>query len=208
MAAEGLLLTSLTAHYQKNKNHRQILYEINEGISPVSLRAIDWFVTHYAKLKSVLYWIPDSAGASWLKHAPPTSGASAEQYRKFNLYLEYRAQLKAYTKLYFDPFRRHERITFVLEQQPLRTIETTIGQLNFFRWALQQHVIDYISKHLSEIENHMALHNKKVKSTAASSSNAASSGAGASGHASVSAHKCSSNGNAGVLRAHCQLRFD
>ena len=202
MAAEGLLLTSLTAHYQKNKNHRQILYEINEGISPVSLRAIDWFVTHYAKLKSVLYWIPDSAGASWLKHAPPAG--SAEQYRKFNLYLEYRAQLKAYTKLYFDPFRRHERITFVLEQQPLRTIETTIGQLNFFRWALQQHVIDYISKHLSEIENHMALHNKKVKSTAASS------GAGASGHTqtSVCAHKSSSNGNAGVLRAHCQLRFD
>ena len=200
-------MTSLTAHYQKNKNHRQILYEINEGISPVSLRAIDWFVTHYAKLKSVLYWIPDSAGASWLKHAP--AAGSAEHYRKFNLYLEYRAQLKAYTKLYFDPFRRHERITFVLEQQPLRTIETTIGQLNFFRWALQQHVIDYISKHLSEIENHMALHNKKVKSTAASS-NAASSGAGASGHTqtSVCAHKCSSNGNAGVLRAHCQLRFD
>lgn len=146
MSTERLLLSSLTAFFQKHKPLRQLLFEINTGISPVSLRVVDYVVTHYAKSKNVTYWI-DDAGS-------PTA-------RKFNLYLEYRAQLKAYTKLHFDPFRRHERITFVLETQPLQTIETTIGQLNFFRWALQNHVIQYIASNLSTIENHMANHNKK-----------------------------------------------
>ena len=65
--------------------------------------------------------------------------------------------------MYFDPFRRHERITFILETEPtVKAIETTIGQLNFFRWALQNHVLVYIEKHLNEIEDHMATYQKEV----------------------------------------------
>jgi hypothetical protein len=77
------------------------------------------------------------------------------EIRKFHLYYEYRAQLKSYTKLYFDPFRRHNRISFVVQTAPHMAIETTLGQLNFFRWAIQNHILDYVQSHLTEIEEAM-----------------------------------------------------
>ena len=132
------MLTSLTAYFEKNKDQRDTLYELVQGISGISLRVIDWFVTHYAKMYNVSYW----------------NGT-----RKFNLYVEYRGQLKAYTKLFFDPFRRHDRITFVLDDA--RTVETTVGQLNFFRWGLQNGVIDYIKTNLINIENAMSAFHRK-----------------------------------------------
>lgn len=155
-----LLLTSLTTYYGKHQEHRDTLYGIVKGTSPLSLRVIDWFVTHYAKAHNVVYWINDST------HNISESPTSDVNYRKFNVYLDTRAQLKSYTKLHFDPFRRHERISFVLETNPMKIIETTVGQLNFFRWALHNHLLDYIQNHLIEIEEHMASFQKKGKTAA------------------------------------------
>jgi hypothetical protein len=75
--------------------------------------------------------------------------------KKFHIYLEYRAQLKSYTKMFFDPFRRHERISFVITKRPLKVAETTIGQLNFFRWIFQNNILQYIEKHQEQIEEDM-----------------------------------------------------
>lgn len=158
----SLLLSSITTHFNKHKRHREQFYEITEGLSPVSLRLIDWFVTHYAKAHNVLYWIDEAHNVMY--ETPNVEDVA--KMRKFNLYIEYRAQLKSYTKLHFDPFRRHERITFVLDDRTMKTIETTVGQLNFFRWALTHHVIAYISQHLPEIEAAMAAFQKKNKPNA------------------------------------------
>jgi hypothetical protein len=152
-----LLLNSLSAYYAKNPHHRDILYHIVNGTSPLSLRVIDWFVTHYAKSHNIVYWINKEEDR--LEEVPELNS----KYRKFNVYLDTRAQLKSYTKLHFDPFRRHNRISFVLESDPLRVIETTVGQLNFFRWALQNHLLEYIQNHLVEIEEHMSSYQKKGK---------------------------------------------
>jgi hypothetical protein len=161
MASNGatLLLSSITAFFNKHRSYRDSFYEISEGLSPVSLRLIDWFVTHYAKTNHVLYWIHEKTNQMF--DNPPVNEVA--HMRRFNLYLEYRAQLKSYTKLHFDPFRRHERITFVLDRNTHKTVETTVGQLNFFRWALSNHVIDYIISHHSQIENAMAAFQKKNK---------------------------------------------
>lgn len=153
-----LLLQSLTTYYGKNPQYRVMLYNIVNGTSPLSLRVIDWFVTHYAKMYNVTFWIDDD---NKVMTEEPTSDV---KYRKFNVYLDTRAQLKSYTKLHFDPFRRHERISFVLEYSPeMKVIETTVGQLNFFRWALHNHLLDYIQNHLVEIEEHMSSHQRKGK---------------------------------------------
>lgn len=156
-----LLLTSLTTYYGKHPERRDVLYNVVSGNSPLSLRVIDWFVTHYAKAYNVVYWINDAEGTI---SEVPTADVN---FRKFNVYLDTRAQLKSYTKLHFDPFRRHERISFVLETSPMKVIETTVGQLNFFRWALHNHLLDYIQNHLIEIEEHMSLLQKKGKTAAA-----------------------------------------
>lgn len=151
-----LLLNSLTTYYGRHTTHRNVLYDIVNGVSPLSLRVIDWFVTHYAKTYNVVYWINDEDGSI---SEQPTSDV---RFRKFNVYLDTRAQLKSYTKLHFDPFRRHERISFVLETAPvLKVIETTVGQLNFFRWALHNQLLEYIQNHLVEIEEHMSSYQKK-----------------------------------------------
>lgn len=164
------MLTSLTAYFEKNKDQRETLYELIQGLSGISLRVIDWFVTHYAKLYNISYWLNGT--------------------RKFNLYIEYRGQLKAYTKLFFDPFRRHDRITFVLEPG-VKSVETTVGQLNFFRWALQNGVIDYIKNNLLDIENAMSAFHRK------------GGGAGTPIPTSCGAPKIESN----ISRGHCHIQF-
>lgn len=162
MSSQTLLLTSLTAYFQRHPDHRNLLFDLVTGRSPLSLRVIDWFLTHYAKSHQVIYWLDDHARR--MHEEFPADGGP--HLRKFHMYYEYRAQLKSYTKMYFDSFRRHERITFVLEQEPLRTIDTTVGQLNLFRWALQNQVITFIQHHLTEIEEHMAQHQKKARAAA------------------------------------------
>lgn len=153
--AHALMLGSLTSYFQKHASQRRVLHDLVEGKTAISLRLMDWFVTHYAKKNNVLYWL-DSAGTS---HASPPAHATHDSMRKFTVYTEYRAQLRAFSKHAFDPFRRHNRISFVVDERPDGTpvfVDTTIGQLNFFRWALQNKVIDYVLRNLSQIEDEMA----------------------------------------------------
>ena len=128
-----------------------------EAVLPkVSLRVLDWFVTHYAKSKQIIYWIDDSEDKVYFEYPEHNSNL-----RKFNLYYEYRAQLQSYTKMYFDPFRRHNRISFNIEENS--SVETTVGQLNFFKWIIHNHVLEYINLNIKDIENHMSLYQKSVK---------------------------------------------
>jgi hypothetical protein len=160
-SCQSLLLTSLTTYYQKNPTQHKVFKDIIQGKSTLSLRILDWFVTHYARTNDIIYWIDDTTN-EFIEEYPEEVN---QNLRKFNLYLKYRAELQSYTKMYFDPFRRHERISFLLEIEPLVAIETTVGQLNFFRWALHNHVLTYINKHLKKIEEHMALYQKNLSKT-------------------------------------------
>jgi len=158
--ASPLLLSSLSKYFSEHPKEALLLPSLVDGTYPVSLRVIDWFVTHYSKLKNVLYWIDDKK-RTIMEGVPNTF---EPHIRKFHLYYEYRAQLKSYTKLFFDPFRRHDRISFIVQTKPvLQTIETTTGQLNFFRWAIQNHLLDYIQLHLSDIEETMTQHQGQRK---------------------------------------------
>ena len=52
-----LLLTSLTDFYSKNEKYVNILRSIIDSKFELSLRMIDWLVTHYSKTNNVIYWI-------------------------------------------------------------------------------------------------------------------------------------------------------
>lgn len=154
-SAHTLMLGSLTSYFQKHAANRRLFHELIEGRTAISLRLLDWFVTHYAKKNNVLYWLDTSGHA----HAEPPANASQDSIKKFTVYTEYRSQLRAFSKHAFDPFRRHNRISFVVHELRDGTpvfVDTTIGQLNFFRWALQNRVIDYVLRNLSHIEDDMA----------------------------------------------------
>lgn len=133
--SKDLLMSSLSKFYN-SKNNIHTIIPIVEGISNVSLRLIDWFVTNYSK-----------------KHNIVITKEVNNNILHFNVYLSYRSQLKAYSKQLFDPFRRRDRITFMYEND--KSIETTIGQLNFFRWVIQNDILGYINTNLNNIEKDM-----------------------------------------------------
>jgi len=228
----ALLMSSVTSYFQQRPASALTFRDIILGTSPISLRLLDWFVTHYARTRNVLFWIDDHRSTI---HETVTS-ATAARLRKFHLYFEYRAQLKSYTKLYFDPFRRHDRITFVLDGPhppsaragPV-TVETTVGQLNFFRWVFQNRILDYIRAHLTEVEKDMATVKKKgaeVPSAGAPAPNAqAAPNAPVAPQPEVAAEVANAarrKGSGGthknptacmpqcrsVLNTHCHIRFD
>ncbi len=138
-----VLLDSLDSFYNKNKN-KKILYNVINGKTKISLRILDWFVSNFSKKNDVSYDIKDI---------------------NFNVYFQYKARLKSFSKKLFDPFRRGNKIIFVYENTDT---ETTVGQMNFFKWCIEHKILDYIEANLSTIEEDMNK-NQKNKETPSSS---------------------------------------
>jgi len=136
--------------YSKDNNIDKILPIIN-GEHKVSLRLIDWFVTNYSKKYYTCYNI-----------------LSNGNQRRFKVYVDYKLKLKAYSKKRFDPFCRWDRITIPYSDST--SIQTTLGQLNFFRWALEYRILDFIEKNVVDIENDMNKRNSSSKNRSGKSS--------------------------------------
>jgi len=151
-SSKELLLSSLTNFYNKDEKYKYILQSIINGKHCLSLRMIDWLVTIYAKNNNIIYWI-NSTSEEIYSYLPEDN---KNKYKKINLYLDYRAQLKSFKKINFDSFRRHDRITFILDNEKNITIETTIGQLNFFKWAFSNKVINYAINNKDIIYDNMS----------------------------------------------------
>ena len=129
----NILLNQLKVFYENKKlaentnlitlfkilNHNNMFKKSKE--KKISLRLIDWFVTNYCKKTNVIM---------------------SNNNQLFNVHLSYKNELKSYSKKQFDPFRRDERITLVFDDN--KKIETTSGQLNFFRWLIKNNIIIYI----------------------------------------------------------------
>jgi hypothetical protein len=113
--------------FYNDKNSERVR-NILTGNSNLSLRLIDWFVTNYAKKYNISFMTKAN------KH--------------IIVYLSYKSHLKAYSKKMFDPFCRWKRIKF-------REMDTTVGQLNFFEWAISDEVLDYLETHREAIHSDM-----------------------------------------------------
>jgi hypothetical protein len=74
--------------------------------------------------------------------------------------MSYKSQLKAYSKKLFDPFCRRERIMFSLPGT--EQFVTTVGKLNFFRWAIEKNVIEYLKTRRETVETEMNAHMKQL----------------------------------------------
>lgn len=141
LSQDRLILSDLMKFYRQNGNLHKML-KIIKSETKISLRIIDWFVTNYAKKNYTVI----------------QNGAE-----RFKVHLGYKQKLKAYNKKKFDPFCRWERITVPYDETGETLIETTIGQLNFFKWALEHRIIDYIEEHYEEIEKDMMNRNSMSK---------------------------------------------
>ena len=152
-----LLLNKLLVYYNKNNNMNKMLGIIN-GESRISLRIVDWFATNYAKKHYTVYTINETDKK---ENDKKENDKNDDAGKRFKVYVDYKLNLKAYSKRRFDPFCRWERITVPYEND--KFIQTTIGQLNFFKWALENRVVEYIENNYSDIENDMNSRNSTSK---------------------------------------------
>ena len=139
-----LLMNNLMEFYKDETTLSRML-KIITGESKISLRIVDWFATNFAKKYFTLYNVT----------------YEFDRTRRFKVYIDYKLKLKAYSKRRFDPFCRWERISIPYKTDTF--IETTIGQLNFFKWALENKVIDYIEENYDVIESDMNSRNSTSK---------------------------------------------
>jgi hypothetical protein len=139
-----LLMNNLMEYYKDEKQLDRML-KIITGDCKISLRIVDWFATNYAKKYYTLFDIPQANGVN----------------KRFKVYVDYKLKLKAYSKRRFDPFCRWDRISVPYKNGTC--IETTLGQLNFFKWALENRVIDYIEENYETIEKDMNSRNSTSK---------------------------------------------
>lgn len=122
-----LLIRSLQRFYNSRDDMSSVI-QLLQGDGDISLRVMDWFVTNYAKKHNVSYML---AG------------------QEFSVYLNYKSQLKAFSKKLFDPFCRRERIEF--QCGSVSSFVTTVGQLNFFRWAIEKDIFSFIRQNYQDI---------------------------------------------------------
>ena len=128
---DKLLLDSISPFYF-NTDIIKKLIPIFNGTSIISLRILDWFVTNYTKENNIIL----------------------KKNNKYNnIYLNYKTQLKAYSKKQFDPFCRRERVVFFYTDNDF--ITSTVGQLNFFKWVIENNILEYIKDNFKIIEKNM-----------------------------------------------------
>jgi hypothetical protein len=137
-----LLLQKLRTYYE-NDDFFELdrILKILNGESNISLRILDWFVTNYAKQKYIVYELKSGD--------------------RFKVYNDYKLKLKAYSKKRFDPFCRWDKI--VIPYRDNKSIQTTIGQLNFFKWVLEKDILQFIEQDYGTIEDDMNARNSTSK---------------------------------------------
>jgi len=136
----ALLLSCIMRFFEKNENLLQMAKIVN-GETRISLRIIDWFVTNYAKKNYIVYDLPNQP--------------------RFKVHNDYKVRLKSYSKRFFDPFCRWERIMIPFGEK--QDMETTIGQLNFFKWSIENGILKYIEENYDDIEADMNERNSLAK---------------------------------------------
>ena len=130
---QNLLLKNLLKFYENEKNMKTLV-DIVYFKNDVSLRSLDYLVTNYAKVNNI-----------YVKN----------KKEEMQLYQLYRLYLKGYSKQQFDPFKRHKRINIACFRVPDGILETTVAQLNFFKFSIEHNVIQYLKDHKTQIESEM-----------------------------------------------------
>jgi hypothetical protein len=132
-----LLFFDLMEFYKNHENLEKFKNIITGGIQNISLRLIDWFSTNYAKK---CYTVINST----------------DDGRRFKVFDSYKLKLRAYGKDNFDAFSRGKRISipYCGEMGEIE-LTTTIGQMNFSKWLIENQIVEYILDNLEEIKKDM-----------------------------------------------------
>jgi hypothetical protein len=144
-----LLMSKLSEFYTDSRNIAILKDTVKGSQAVVSLRMLDWFVTCYCKVNRT--WI-----------------IAKDTGLQTDIYQEYKRQLRSYSKRQFDPFCRKNKIDFYYAGGD-EYIETSSGQLCFFRWVIQSGLYDYIKFNAVRIDSEMKQWDPTTTESSASS---------------------------------------
>jgi hypothetical protein len=161
----NILLNQLKRFYQKEKNLNTLFKILNHNNyykkskeKKISLRLIDWFVTNFCKKNKIII-----------------EKTTKNKKEFINIYNSYKSNLRAFSKQTFDPFRRKNEIfldyknkkkllfSFISNNKISHKnfIKTTIGQINFFKWIIENNIYNYIKLNKEIIESDMIFSQKE-----------------------------------------------
>lgn len=130
----------------------QKMIKIINNEDQISLRLLNWFAMKHSATMESLEIIDDDGN-----------------HELFDVKISYRARLNTHSKKYFDPFRRGKRFDYHYDKKnPEKTVETTLCQLNFFRWLFLHDLMDYVEDQFDNLKQKMGTYNnveKKKKET-------------------------------------------
>ena len=138
-----LMKNSLLDKFYKNSKNIGIVSSIINRNTVYSRRVLEWFCSNYSKKYDVSYTLNGSV---------------------FNVFQSYKCQLNSYQKKQFDPFKRTHKgyNEFKFYITPEKYLLTTVGQLNFFKWCIENKILEYIENNISDIKNDMKINQKGI----------------------------------------------
>lgn len=129
--------------FYSNPQHFDTVERLQNGDHELPVRYIDYFVTTYAKKYNVSYMVERAHGTE-----------------PFHVNAKYHCMLNSgLHKRNADPFRRGPRIV-LHSADGKRHIETTVAQLSFFLWAIENKVLEYTLKNKDNIGKDLKEHRR------------------------------------------------
>lgn len=146
---ERSLYTKVHSFFRNNCSYEQIQKMINIILNNniISLRLLNWFAMKYSATMNAME-IKTEDG----------------RVKLFDIKISYKARLNTHSKKYFDPFRRGKRFDYYYNPNNKNEyIETTLCQLNFFRWLMLHNLIEYVEKNFNMLKQKMGIYEKNKK---------------------------------------------
>jgi hypothetical protein len=151
---ERSMYTKIDRFFKRECSEKNIakMIKIINNEDPISLRLLNWFgMKHSSTMESLDIAKKDG------------------HIELFDVKISYDKSLSTYSKKYFDPFRRGKRFDYNYgKSDPTKIIETTLCQLNFFRWLFMYDLMEYVENHYDTLKVKMGAYNvveKKKKET-------------------------------------------
>lgn len=136
--SSNIIVPSIKRFYANHYNAQKFL-DIRFFNTKLSLRLFNWFCVNYAKKHPIDYKIRVN-----------------NKVTTFNVYHSYKLYLKTYKKKLFDPINRGKEI-IARYQSPIYhnnvciEITTSLCQLNFFRWVIENMIFKYLENHYDDV---------------------------------------------------------
>ena len=138
---EKEILKSIKSFYEDEQNINLYLSILSKEFN-ISIRLVIFFILRYSKINKINYIIHKNENIHYI----------------FNVYFSYKQHIRKYQIKYFDPFNRGNKISYLFNNN--QSIITTIGQMNFFIWFIENNIYNYLIDNYNLIYYEMMEYNK------------------------------------------------